>query len=216
MLVVVLTTVGAAGMLLVLLVAVSVMLVVLVVLEGLAQVHLHEALLVPRAAVHHDIVALVRVALVEHPVLLRRLRPWGSRRGGCVGIEGSSVIRGWRAHPGGKVAVEVLGVVRIEGLAGSPLVSRIVGHQRVSRGELLPLPGAAVVEGSEGAGLIRGSKLGRRRGRTTRFSSSEHGHAYNRYSSALKTYGLLRVGMYQDAGVVVWAASRAGSCRERA
>ena len=63
-------------MILVLLMSMSMLLlVILVVLERLAQVHLHPVSLVIRAAIHHDIVALVAVALVEHAELLRRLRP---------------------------------------------------------------------------------------------------------------------------------------------
>lgn len=134
MLVVVLATMGDTGVFLVLLVCMPVMLVTLVVLlllERLAQVHLHVAP-VCAPAIHHDIVSLVRVVLIEHSELLGRLRAGRSRRGGGVWVEGCSSARGRRANAGGVVAVEVLVVVWVVGLARSPLVSRVVGHQRVS------------------------------------------------------------------------------------
>lgn len=73
MLVVVLPSVGTAGVFLVLLVAVAMVLVILVVLERLPQVHLHAICLVAGAPIHHDVVALVPMALVEHGKLLGRL-----------------------------------------------------------------------------------------------------------------------------------------------
>jgi hypothetical protein len=78
-LVIVLSSVGAASMFLVLLVAVPMVLVILVVLKRLAQVHLHAIALMACPAIHYDIVALVPVALVEHAELLRGLPPGRSR-----------------------------------------------------------------------------------------------------------------------------------------
>jgi hypothetical protein len=99
-LVVELATMGTAGVFLVLLVAVAMVLVVLAVLEGLAQVHLHGIALVASAPVHHDIVGLVPVALVEHAELLGgRLSRGRWRWGRSVGVvEGDAGASGGCAH----------------------------------------------------------------------------------------------------------------------
>jgi hypothetical protein len=67
-------------MFLMLLVAMSVVLVVLIVLKRLPQIHLHPKALMAPPPIHHHIVALVPMALVEHAELLRRLPPRRSRR----------------------------------------------------------------------------------------------------------------------------------------
>lgn len=65
----------------VLLVMLVLMLVVLVVLERLPQIHLLHEILVPSSPVHHNVLALVPMGVVEHAELLRRrLAPRGSRR----------------------------------------------------------------------------------------------------------------------------------------
>jgi hypothetical protein len=140
MLVIELVAMSATSMFLVLLMPMRVMLVTLGVLEWLAQVHLHICPM-GASAVHHDIVALVRVVLIEHSELLRRLWPRRSRWGGCVWIERDTAASGRRADTGGMVAVECLRVMWVKGLAGSPLVCGVVGHQRVSRRKVQPLPG---------------------------------------------------------------------------
>jgi hypothetical protein len=109
-------------------------------------------------AVHHNIVALVPVALVEHAELLRRLRPRRACRGGCIWVERYAPASSRRPHTRTQISVEVLRVVRVEGLAGSPLVSRVFGHQRASCREDQP-PGVAVEGGSRGPGAVRDSKL---------------------------------------------------------
>jgi len=48
-------------------------LVALIMLERLAQIHLHSVALMTLPSIHHDIVALVPMALVEHTELLRGL-----------------------------------------------------------------------------------------------------------------------------------------------
>lgn len=68
-LVVVVSGVVATSLLLVVLV---VLVMVLVMLEGLAKIHLHGIGLLPCPPVHHDIVGLMSMALVEHAELLRR------------------------------------------------------------------------------------------------------------------------------------------------
>lgn len=65
-----------SGDVLVLLVMLVLVLVVLVVLEGLPQVHVLHEVLLPCSPVHHNVVALVPMGLVEHAELLgRRLAP---------------------------------------------------------------------------------------------------------------------------------------------
>lgn len=74
-LVIILVAVICAGMILVLLMRVaSMMLMILIVGERLAQIHLHVSL-VAGSTVHHDIMTLVSVVLVEHAVLM-----WGLLR----------------------------------------------------------------------------------------------------------------------------------------
>lgn len=86
-LVVVLACMVAPSYFLVLLVMLVLMLVVLVVLERLAEIHLHGVVLLAGASVHHDVVGLVPMALVEHAELLRRrLAPGRPRRGGGIGV----------------------------------------------------------------------------------------------------------------------------------
>lgn len=82
----VLPTMTGAGVILVLLMLVRMVMLILLVLEGFGQVQLHRIPIV-RSSVHHDIVALVMVALVEHSVCLRRLRPRRTRRRRSIGIE---------------------------------------------------------------------------------------------------------------------------------
>ena len=85
MLVVVLPDMVVARDVLVLLMMLVVVLMVLVVLEGLAQVH--HGIVLPSPSIHHDVVALVPMALVEHGKLRRRrLAPRGSCGGRCVGV----------------------------------------------------------------------------------------------------------------------------------
>jgi hypothetical protein len=99
-------------------------------------------------------------------------------------------------------------MLRIEGLAGSPLVCRVVGHQRVSRRNVVPLPAEAVVVIEEGRGLFHEFVLGRRQGGRGKFSSSAHGRIYLWLSCALQSYGALPAGMY---GAVVVVAGRGGA-----
>lgn len=132
MLVIVLSAMGATRMVLMLLVAVSVVLVILVVLERQTQPLGHAVCLVTAwPPIHHDIMAVLPVALIEHAELLRRLPSWRSRGRGCVGvIEGYAGASGCRrSHSTGEVAY----VLWIEGLAGSPLVDRVLGHLREQR-----------------------------------------------------------------------------------
>jgi hypothetical protein len=56
----------------VLLVVLMLMLVVLIVLKGLPQVHLLHEVLVASSPVHHNVLALVPMGVVEHAELLRR------------------------------------------------------------------------------------------------------------------------------------------------
>jgi hypothetical protein len=56
-------------------------------------------------AIHHHIVILMRVTLVIHAELLGRLRAGGSRRRGCVGVEGVPSAMGWRADAAAMVSV---------------------------------------------------------------------------------------------------------------
>lgn len=130
MLVVVLASMGGSTMFLMLLVRMTVVLVILIVLKWLAQIHLHRISLMARPAVHHDAVALVAVGLIVHAVCLGGLRPWRPRRRRCVVAEGYATTSCRRPHSTGEVAgVEVgLCVLRIEGLASSPLVGRVFGH----------------------------------------------------------------------------------------
>ena len=77
---VIVAAVSAACVVLMLLVSVAVVLVVLIVLKGLAQVHGNTIALVARTAiVHHHIVALMCMPLVEHVERLRGLRPGRTR-----------------------------------------------------------------------------------------------------------------------------------------
>lgn len=55
-----------------LLVMLMVLVMVLIVLEGFAKAHLHGIILLTCSPVHHDIVGLVPVILIEHAELLRR------------------------------------------------------------------------------------------------------------------------------------------------
>lgn len=57
------------------LVVLMLMLMMLIMLERLAQVHLHGVVLLACSPVHHDIVGLMAMALIEHAELLRRLPP---------------------------------------------------------------------------------------------------------------------------------------------
>jgi hypothetical protein len=78
------------------------------------------------------------------------------------------------------------------------------------------LPGIVVATAvDEGAGEIRGARLGGRYGRDARFSSSEHGLAYNSASYALVHYSLPQVGMYGDADEVKWEAGGAEALEDR-
>jgi hypothetical protein len=70
-----------SGNVLVLLVVLMLVLVVLVVLKRLPKVHVLHEVLLPSSPVHHDVVALMPMGLVEHAELLgRRLAPRRSRR----------------------------------------------------------------------------------------------------------------------------------------
>ena len=118
----------------VLLVVLVLMLVVLVVLKGFPQVHLLHKVLVPSSPVHHNVLALVPMGVVEHAELLRRrLAPGRSRWRGGVGVgERYAGARCGRPHSAGEVAY-ILCVLWIEGIAGSPGVDRVLGHLRESR-----------------------------------------------------------------------------------
>lgn len=72
-LMVVLPNMAVGCEILMLLMMLVLVLVVLIVLERLAKAHLHGSIvLLPCPPVHHDVVALVPMALVEHAELLRR------------------------------------------------------------------------------------------------------------------------------------------------
>jgi hypothetical protein len=72
---------------LVLLVMLVLILVVLIVLKGLPKVHVLHEVLLACSPVHHDVVALMPMGLVEHAELLRRrLAPGRSRRRGGVRV----------------------------------------------------------------------------------------------------------------------------------
>lgn len=164
MLVVILSGMRTTSVFLVLWMCVPVMLLILIVLlERLVQIH--HILPVGALPIHQDIVPLV---LVEHAELLRRLRPWRSRRGRRVRVEGYPAASSRRAYAGGMIAMEVwvLRVVLlwVEGLSRSPLVSRVVGHQRVLRPVVQPLPGEAVAVVGERPEGVRGSCLGGKQG----------------------------------------------------
>lgn|SRR5690242_9350324 len=154
MLVVVLSTMGAASVVLVLLVVLSMVLMILGVWKGLAgQIHLHGVVLVGVAPVHHDMLGLMTMLLVEHAELLGGLLASGrSRRGGGVGVtEGNAGGGGGRPYAAGEVS-NICCVLRIECLAGSPLVDRILGHLRESRRRGEEVPGGAAQIGGRGAG----------------------------------------------------------------
>lgn len=171
------------------------MLTLVVLLECLGHIHLHVAPM-RVSAIHHHVVVLVRVALIIHAELLRRLRTGGSRRRGCVGVEGVSTAMGRRADAGGMVAVDVVCVMRVVvRLARSSLVGREVGHQRASRREYQPLPGGRVRGLGESPEVGGGSELGGRQARDADFSASEHGLVYNSLSYAFEGYGPPQVGM---------------------
>lgn len=164
-LVVVLAAMIIRGYLLVLLVVLMLvlMLVVLIVLEGLAEIHLHRIILLPCPPVHHDIMGLVPMTLVEHAELLRRLAPGRSRWRGSIGVvEGDAGASDGRAHPTGKVSY-VLSLLRVEGLAGSPLVDRVLGHLRIVGRAVSRVPGAAAgtVDESPGTMLRKRASGGR-------------------------------------------------------
>jgi hypothetical protein len=113
----------------------AMVLVILVVRESLAgQVHLHGVALVGIAPVHHDMLGLVTMLLVEHAELLGGLLASGRSRGrGGVGVtERDAGGGGGRPYAAGEVS-NVCCVLRIECLTGSPLVDRIFGHLRESR-----------------------------------------------------------------------------------
>jgi len=134
-LMVVLSAMGTARMVLMLLVVLSMVLMVLVVREGLVgQVHLHRVILVRVAPIHHDMLGLVTMLLVEHAELLRGLlASRRSRRRGGVGVaEGDAGGGRGRPDATGEVSYIVC-VLRIECLAGSPLVDRVFGHLRERR-----------------------------------------------------------------------------------
>lgn len=66
----------------------------------------------------------------------------------------------------------VLRVLWIKGLAGSPLVGRIIGHLRVLQRKVWRSPGAVAVGGVESPGeALEGLVSGRWEGSVTRFSS---------------------------------------------
>ena len=142
-LVIVLSAVCATSVVLVLLVVLSMMLMVLVVREGLAgQVHLHRVVLVGVAPVHHDMLGLVTMLLVEHAELLGGLLASGRAcgRGGFGVAKRDPGSVGGRPHAAGEGS-NVCCVLRIESLAGSPLVDRIIGHLRESRRRERGIPG---------------------------------------------------------------------------
>lgn len=140
-----------------------VLMMVLVMLEGLAEIHLHGIILLPCSPVHHDIVGLVPVGLVEHAELLRRRPPRRSRRRRCVGIvERYSATNGGRSHSVGEVSY-VLCVLWVKGLAGPSLVDRVLGHLRESQCGIMRVPGAAAGTERESPGTIWREKASRRR-----------------------------------------------------
>ena len=95
MLVVVLSAMGAASMVLVLLVVLSMMLMILIMWECLAgQVHLHRIVLVGVAPIHHHMLGLVTMLLVEHAELLGGLLASGRSRG-------RGGVRVTEGYPGG-------------------------------------------------------------------------------------------------------------------
>lgn len=150
-LVVVLSHMAVPSKILMLLVMLMLMLVVLIVLKRLAKAHLHSSIvLLPCPPVHHNVVALVPMALVEHTELLRRrLAPRRSswRRGIGV-IEGDAGASCGGSRAGGKVSC-VLSVSWKKGLAGSPGVYRVLGHLREFRRMISRGPQAAVCIESE-------------------------------------------------------------------
>jgi hypothetical protein len=110
-------------------------------------------------------------------------------------------------------AMEVLYVVLVEGLARSPLVGRVIGHQRASRREYQRLPGVVFVGAGEGPGAICGRRLGGRQGRKPKFSSSEHGPVWSSSSCAIGRYSPPRLDMYK--GPVCSAGGKAGGVKQR-
>ena len=151
---VVLSAVSTTSVVLVLLVVLSMMLMILAVGEGLAgQIHLHRVVLVGIAPVHHDMLGLVTMLLVEHAELLGGLLASGRARGrGGFGVtEGNPGGGGGRPHAAWEVS-NVCRVLRIECLAGSPLVDRIIGHLRESRRRGEKGPGVAAQTDGTGAG----------------------------------------------------------------
>jgi hypothetical protein len=121
-LMVVLPNMAVTREILVLLMMLVLVLVVLIVLERLAKAHLHgSVVLLPCPPVHHDVVALVPMALVEHAELLwRRLAPGRSSWRRSVGVvEGDAGAGCGRPRAGGKVS-SVLRMSWKKGLAGSP------------------------------------------------------------------------------------------------
>lgn len=172
MLVVVLAAMVDTGLLLMVLVVLVMVLIVLIVLKRLAEIHLHGVVLLAAPAIHHDVVGLVPVALIEHAELLRRRPDGGSRGGGSIGVtEGYAAASSGRPHSVGEISY-ALCVLRVEGLASSPLVDRVLGHLRELRREIWRVPGVAADTEDESPGTIwRERASGRRKGSGTRLSS---------------------------------------------